>query len=82
MRQARGQCKCLRFKSEGEVPCLPAQLRGSKCRDYEKELACCFLVANEQGSFTTPFFVSFTDEERLIGESLGFEPLVIRCFRL
>lgn len=27
------------------------------------------LVANEQGSFTTPSFVSFTDEERLIGES-------------
>ena len=26
-------------------------------------------VANEQGSFTTPSFVSFTDEERLIGES-------------
>jgi heat shock protein 1/8 len=28
-----------------------------------------FLVANEQGSFTTPSFVSFTDKERLIGES-------------
>ncbi|KEF63385.1 heat shock protein SSB1 [Exophiala aquamarina CBS 119918] len=27
------------------------------------------LVANEQGSFTTPSFVSFTDEERLIGEA-------------
>lgn len=26
-------------------------------------------VANEQGSFTTPSFVSFTDKERLIGES-------------
>lgn len=26
-------------------------------------------VANEQGSFTTPSFVSFNDEERLIGES-------------
>ena len=26
-------------------------------------------VANEQGSFTTPSFVSFTDEERLIGEA-------------
>jgi heat shock protein 1/8 len=26
-------------------------------------------VANEQGSYTTPSFVSFTDEERLIGES-------------
>ena len=29
----------------------------------------CVTVANEQGSFTTPSFVSFTDEERLIGES-------------
>ena len=29
----------------------------------------CATVANEQGSFTTPSFVSFTDEERLIGES-------------
>ena len=28
-----------------------------------------YLVANEQGSFTTPSFVSFTDEERLIGEA-------------
>jgi hypothetical protein len=28
-----------------------------------------FAVANEQGSFTTPSFVSFTDEERLIGEA-------------
>lgn len=36
---------------------------------YEQELTCYFLVANEQGSFTTPSFVSFTDEERLIGES-------------
>ena len=26
-------------------------------------------VANEQGSFTTPSFVSFTDDERLIGEA-------------
>jgi Hsp70 protein len=26
-------------------------------------------VANEQGSFTTPSFVSFTDQERLIGEA-------------
>ena len=33
------------------------------------ELRVVFLVANEQGSFTTPSFVSFTDEERLIGES-------------
>ncbi len=29
----------------------------------------CRAVANEQGSFTTPSFVSFTDEERLIGEA-------------
>ncbi len=28
-----------------------------------------YLVANEQGSFTTPSFVSFTEEERLIGEA-------------
>lgn len=27
------------------------------------------VVANEQGSFTTPSFVSFTEEERLIGEA-------------
>ena len=27
------------------------------------------LVANEQGSFTTPSFVSFTPDERLIGEA-------------
>ncbi|ERF71081.1 Heat shock protein SSB1 [Endocarpon pusillum Z07020] len=27
------------------------------------------IIANEQGSFTTPSFVSFTDQERLIGEA-------------
>lgn len=27
------------------------------------------IVANEQGSFTTPSFVSFTEQERLIGEA-------------
>lgn len=26
-------------------------------------------VANDQGSYTTPSFVSFTDKERLIGEA-------------
>lgn len=32
-------------------------------------LTGCFTVANEQGNFTTPSFVSFTPEERLIGEA-------------
>lgn len=27
------------------------------------------IIANEQGSFTTPSFVSFTDKERLIGDA-------------
>jgi heat shock protein 1/8 len=27
------------------------------------------IIANESGSFVTPSFVSFTDKERLIGES-------------
>lgn len=27
------------------------------------------IIANEQGNFTTPSFVSFTEEERLIGEA-------------
>ena len=27
------------------------------------------IIANEQGSFTTPSFVSFSDKERLIGEA-------------
>ena len=36
---------------------------------HENQLTCRPQVANEQGSFTTPSFVSFTEEERLIGES-------------
>lgn len=35
----------------------------------QKRTNVLLLVANEQGSYTTPSFVSFTDEERLIGES-------------
>jgi L1 cell adhesion molecule like protein len=27
------------------------------------------IIANEQGSYTTPSFVSFTEKERLIGEA-------------
>ena len=38
-------------------------------QQHEDDLTSSFPVANEQGSFTTPSFVSFTDEERLIGES-------------
>lgn len=33
------------------------------------DVNACITVANEQGSFTTPSFVSFTPEERLIGEA-------------
>ena len=56
---------------------LCRQLRGHQCRDqyvlgnpppdtpHPNQRA----VANEQGSFTTPSFVSFTSEERLIGEA-------------
>ena len=36
---------------------------------HENQLTGRPQVANEQGSFTTPSFVSFTEEERLIGES-------------
>lgn len=35
----------------------------------EQRLILFPTVANEQGSFTTPSFVSFTAEERLIGEA-------------
>jgi heat shock protein 1/8 len=42
-------------------------LRGFAVANYEG--ANVEIIANEQGSFTTPSFVSFTDKERLIGES-------------
>jgi hypothetical protein len=58
---------------------LRCQLRGNQCRDQYAPLIPSyngpiffnirFAVANEQGSFTTPSFVSFTSEERLIGEA-------------
>lgn len=54
------------------LPTMREQMSRSVRRillQHEEELTCCSLVANEQGSFTTPSFVSFTDEERLIGES-------------
>lgn len=35
----------------------------------DNALTMPFPVANDQGSFTTPSFVSFTAEERLIGEA-------------
>jgi molecular chaperone DnaK (HSP70) len=44
-----------------------------QCTDYKTvanyEGTNVEIIANEQGSFTTPSFVSFTDKERLIGES-------------
>ncbi|KAH9879150.1 Heat shock protein ssb1 [Plenodomus biglobosus] len=36
---------------------------------HDRHLTFWPTVANEQGSFTTPSFVSFTSEERLIGEA-------------
>lgn len=36
---------------------------------HDRRLTSLSAVANEQGSFTTPSFVSFTSEERLIGEA-------------
>jgi heat shock protein 1/8 len=57
---------------------LRCQLRGHQCRDqYAPPILRLRRhpsnnvppVANEQGSFTTPSFVSFTSEERLIGEA-------------
>jgi L1 cell adhesion molecule like protein len=36
---------------------------------HDHRLTILSTVANEQGSFTTPSFVSFTSEERLIGEA-------------
>jgi heat shock 70kDa protein 1/2/6/8 len=38
-------------------------------RPRARSLTKSTIVANEQGSFTTPSFVSFTSEERLIGEA-------------
>lgn len=38
-------------------------------KQLRQDAALTPLVANEQGSFTTPSFVSFTSEERLIGEA-------------
>jgi len=43
--------------------------RSQQIPSCERGLTSGIPVANEQGSFTTPSFVSFTDEERLIGES-------------
>lgn len=43
-------------------------LRTSLSR-YSISYTYTIAVANEQGSFTTPSFVSFTAEERLIGEA-------------
>jgi molecular chaperone DnaK (HSP70) len=40
-----------------------------EARGFTRLLLTCSIVANEQGSFTTPSFVSFTDQERLIGEA-------------
>lgn len=56
---------------------LCRQLRGHQCRNQyvptnappEESCLTRAPVANEQGSFTTPSFVSFTSEERLIGEA-------------
>ena len=42
--------------------------RSSQACD-DSRLTILSTVANEQGSFTTPSFVSFTSEERLIGEA-------------
>lgn len=36
---------------------------------FDRDTDIMRIVANEQGSFTTPSFVSFTSEERLIGEA-------------
>lgn len=44
---------------------MARSMRNQPC----SKLTPSFTVANEQGSFTTPSFVSFTSEERLIGEA-------------
>ena len=53
-------------------------MRAPASRSVSLDRVCCAhftrlmhmsSVANEQGSFTTPSFVSFTSDERLIGEA-------------
>ena len=36
---------------------------------YSSQILTICSVANDQGSYTTPSFVSFTDKERLIGDA-------------
>lgn len=49
---------------------MSRSVRYSACSTYQALSIDGFCaVANEQGSFTTPSFVSFTDDERLIGEA-------------
>lgn len=51
---------------------VPVSIRQHQClaQQASREISLISTtVANEQGSFTTPSFVSFTDQERLIGEA-------------